>query len=76
MSEAQKIQLLKSKRDAALDLVSLGFFIGVVYFAMNPDKYDRMTEAISARVQAIENWLSVVQTKMSIRSLPETDDGN
>ena len=74
MSEAQKIQLLKSKRDAALDLVALGVFIGMTYFAMNPDKYDRVTEAIATRVRAVENWLSVMQTKMSIRSLPETDE--
>lgn len=73
MTETQKFQLLKSKRDAALDLVSLGVFTLMVYFVMNPDKYDRMTDAVSARVRAVEHWMSVVQTKLSIRSLPETD---
>lgn len=75
MTDTQKIQLLKSKWDAALDLIALGVFVGVTYFAMNPDKYDRVTNAISARIHAVENWLSVMQTKMSIRSLPETEGG-
>lgn len=74
MSDAQKIQLLKSKQDAMIDLVSLGILTGIVYFTFNPDKYDRVTSAISARIRALEHWLSVAQAKMSIRSLPETDD--
>jgi hypothetical protein len=74
MIETQKIQILKSKRDALLDVGSLAFFVGVVYFAMNPDKYDRVTSAVTARVQKLEHWMSVVQTRLSIRSLPETDD--
>lgn len=73
MTETQKFQLLKSKRDAALDLTSLGAFTLMVYFVMNPDKYDRMTDAVSAHVRAVEHWLSIMQTKLSIRSLPETD---
>jgi hypothetical protein len=74
MSEAQKFQLVKGKRDAILDLASLGVFLGMAYFALNPDKYDRVTDAVSTRIRKIENWLSVMQTKMSIRSLPETDE--
>jgi hypothetical protein len=74
MSDLQKMQLFKSKRDAALDLASLGVFAGMVFFVMNPTKYDQMTEAISRHLSAIENWLSVLQTKLAIRSLPETDE--
>lgn len=72
----QKVQLLKSKRDAALDLVSLGVFVSMIYFVMNPEKYDRVTNAVSMRVRAVEHWMSVVQTRLSIRSLPETDSDN
>lgn len=73
MTEPQKFQLTKSKRDAALDLASLGVFSIMVYFVMHPDKYDRVTDAISARVRAVEHWVSVLTTKLAIRSLPETD---
>lgn len=74
MTEPQKFQLTKSKRDATIDLVSLLVFTGVVYFVMNPDKYDRATDALSTRLGKLEHWLSVVQAKLSIRSLPETDE--
>ena len=74
MTEPQKFQLMKSKRDAALDLASLGAFCVMAYFVMNPEKYDRMTDSVSARFHAVEHWLSVLTTKLAIRSLPETDD--
>lgn len=73
MTEPQKFQLMKSKRDAIVDTVSLLVFVSMVYFVMNPEKYDRMTDALNQRIGKLEHWLSVVQTKLSIRSLPETD---
>lgn len=73
MTETQKFQLMKSKRDAIIDSVSLLVFAGMVYFVINPDKYDQMTEALGRRLGKLEHWLSVMQTKLSIRSLPETD---
>lgn len=74
MTEPQKFQLMKSKRDALIDSASLLVFTGMVYLVMNPDKYDRITDALNTRLGKIEHWLSVMQTKLSIRSLPETDD--
>lgn len=73
MTEPQKFQLMKSRRDAAIDLLSLVVFSGMVYFIMNPDRYDQVTDGLSKRLGKLEHWLSVVQTKLSIRSLPETD---
>jgi hypothetical protein len=73
MTEPQKFQLMKSKRDAIIDSASLVMFGAMVYFVMNPDKYDRVTDALTKRLGKLEHWLSVVQTKLSIRSLPETD---
>lgn len=76
MSEPQRLQLSKSKKDAALDLTSLLVFTGMVYFVLNPDAYNRVTTAISTRFGALAHKLSVWQTKLSIRSLPETDDNS
>lgn len=73
MTEPQKFQLMKSKQDAIVDLTTLLVFVGVVYFVMNPDKYNGVTEALTKRLGKLEHWLSVLQTKLSIRSLPETD---
>lgn len=74
MSEAQKFQLVKSKQDAILDVTGLVAFAGIFYFVLNPDAYDRVTLAVNARLNAISHWLSVAQTRLSIRSLPETDE--
>jgi hypothetical protein len=70
----QKVQLTKSTRDAAIDMVSLGLFVTMIYFVMNPDAYDRVTEAVATSLEKLTHRLSVWQTKLSIRSLPETDD--
>jgi hypothetical protein len=73
MTEPQKFQLMKSKQDAIIDSLALLMFVSGVYFVINPDKYNRMTDALSKRLGKMEHWLSVFQTKLSIRSLPETD---
>jgi hypothetical protein len=70
----QKVQLTKSTRDAAIDIMSLGLFVTMVYFVMNPDAYERVTEAAANKLEKLTHRLSVWQTKLSIRSLPETDD--
>lgn len=74
MPEKQQLELLKSKRDLAMDVGTLAIFCVVVYFVLNPDAYDRVTMAVNSRLNAISHRLSVWQTRLSIRSLPETDD--
>jgi len=74
MNPPQRIQLTKSHRDAALDVLSLGIFATMLYFVLNPDAYNQVTEAVSVKLDKITHRLSVWQTKLSIRSLPETDD--
>jgi hypothetical protein len=72
----QRFQIIKSKRDAVMDLASLAVFVTMVYFVMNPDKYDQITDAISSRLGKVSHWFSILQTKLSIQSLPETDEKN
>lgn len=72
--EPQKFQLSKSKRDAAIDLVSLALFTGMIYFVLNPDSMDKITGTVSAGLNKLTHKVGVWQTRLSIRSLPETDD--
>lgn len=70
----QKVQLTKSKRDAALDITSLLVFGTMLYFVLNPEKYDAVTTAFTNGFNRLSHTISVWQTRLSIRSLPETDD--
>lgn len=72
--EPQKFQLTKSKRDATIDLVSLAMFSGMIYFVLNPDAFDKLTGVFNVGLSKLTHRVGVWQTKLSIRSLPETDD--
>ena len=69
----QKVQLVKAKADAMVDVASLGVFAVVAYFVLNPGAYDRATAAVQRVGNAIMHRLSIWQAAVSIRSLPETD---
>lgn len=73
MNAPQKIQLIRSNRDAIMDVASLAVFGTMIYFVLNPEKYDQMTQAALAHLNKLTHRLSVWQTKLAIRSLPETD---
>lgn len=73
MNAPEKIQLIRSNRDAAMDVASLAAFSVMVYFVLNPDHYDRVTQAALAKINSVTHYISVWQTKLAIRSLPETD---
>lgn len=73
MNAPQKIQLIRSNRDAVMDLTSLAVFGVMIYFVLNPEKYDRVTQAALDRIGKVTHRISVWQTKLAIRSLPETD---
>ena len=73
MNTPQKIQLIRSNRDAIMDVTSLAAFSVMIYFVLNPDKYDKITQAAQERLNKLTHTLSVWQTKLAIRSLPETD---
>lgn len=73
-NEPQKMQVSKAKRDAILDLVSLGVFTGMVLFVLYPDAFDWVTSKANEKLNKLTYRLSVWQTKLSIRSLPETDE--
>lgn len=74
MTETQRVELNKSKRDMVMDGTSLAVFSIMVYLVLNPEKYDAITEAIHRRANAIAHRISVWQTRLAIRTLPETDD--
>lgn len=70
---AQKIQLIRSNRDAIMDVASLAAFGVMLYFVLNPDQYDRVTQTAQNWINGLTHKLSVWQTKLAIRSLPETE---
>lgn len=74
MDTPQKFQIVKGKQDAIMDVAGLIVFGGIFYFVLNPDAYDKVTMAVNGRLNAVTQWLSVWQTRLSIRSLPETDE--
>lgn len=74
MSEKQQLELSKSRRDLAMDMGTMSAFCVVMYFVLKPDAYDRVTMAINSQLNSISHRISIWQTRLSIRSLPETDD--
>lgn len=74
MNTPQKIQLIRSNRDAVMDVTSLAVFGVMLYFVLNPEKYDRVTQAVQERLDKLTHKLSVWQTRLAIRSLPETPE--
>jgi hypothetical protein len=74
MTQPQQFQLVKNRQDAIMDIASFMVFLTLLYLVINPEKYNRMTAAVMARYNAVLHRLSVWQTKLSIRSLPETDE--
>jgi hypothetical protein len=73
MSDTQKFQLVKAKQDALMDLAGLAVFAAITYFVLNPTAYDRVTMAVNDKLNRVSHWIGVWQTRLSIRSLPETD---
>jgi TRAP-type C4-dicarboxylate transport system substrate-binding protein len=74
MSAAQKVQLIRGNRDVAMDIVSLAVFGVMVFFVLNPEKYDRVTETVQGAINKVANTVEVWQTRLAIRSLPETEN--
>lgn len=74
MIDSQKIELIKGKRDMMMDGGGLIVFTIMVYLVLNPHVYDAITNAINRRINSITYRVSVWQTRLAIRSLPETDD--
>lgn len=74
MSQPETVRLVRAKQDTIMDAAGAAVFALALYFVINPDKYNRLTEAISARIDAMLHRLSIWQTKLSIDSLPETDE--
>ena len=69
-----RMELSKSRKDTLLDTASMVVFVGLIYFVMNPEAYDRVMNAAEQGLAKLTNHLSVWQTRLSIRSLPETED--
>ena len=74
MNDQTKIQLTRNKRDAIIDIISLIVFTAMVYFVFNPGGFDWLTRTVSNKIEKMTHQFSVWQTKLSIRSLPETDE--
>lgn len=74
MSDPQRVQLFKSKRDAAIDIAALAMFTGMIYLVMNPNACEKASDALDRFANKMAYRVSVWQTKVAIRNLPETDD--
>jgi len=74
MSDEQRITLIQSDPERIIDLVTTLIGLGVLYYAMNPDPFDRFFDKCRNFVHGWVYRVSVWEAMQAIRSLPETEE--
>lgn len=71
----EEIHIRVSKNDSAkiADLISSLVGIGIVYYTVNPEPFDRVFDFLKGYVNRALHRVSVWQSIQAIRSLPETE---
>jgi hypothetical protein len=74
MTDQEHVKLVKSDREQIIDLATTVIGLVVLYYATNPEPFQRGWDRVKAWGYAWVHRVSVWEALQAIRSLPETDE--
>jgi hypothetical protein len=72
MGEVQQMRIVRSGADTTTMVIGTIIYLGAVYYLMFPGRVMAYLARIRSAIDGVKYWISVQNTLLGIRNLPET----